>query len=75
MRIELIDAEPTILREIANPKMKRADIAATYAFLIRDMLDRGYQPAWTTINEAIMERWSLSGLKWIKNRAWRLVRQ
>jgi hypothetical protein len=71
MRIELINAEQEIMREIADPKMKRADIAATYAFLIRQQTQE--RPDWPKINGAIIERWSMAGLKWIKNRAWKLV--
>lgn len=29
---------------------------------------------WPDINKAIMQRWSRSGLIWIKNRAWRTLK-
>ena len=64
--IEMMFCEKLILEEIANPKMKRKDVAQSYAWALRssDKID------WAKINRAIMERWSLSALEWIKNRAW-----
>lgn len=70
MKFEMIGAEQEIMREIADPKMKREDIALTYAFLIR----QSEHPDWSKINRAILERWSMAGLKWIKERAWKLVK-
>lgn len=29
------------------------------------------KPDWPCINRAILERWSMSGLEWIKRRAWK----
>lgn len=67
--LELLDPEGALLREIAEPGLKRADIALTYALAIRssEPWDAG------VVNDAIIERWSRSGLKWIKTRAWHLV--
>jgi hypothetical protein len=65
MRVELIDVEGHLLREIADPGMKRADVALTYAFGIRQ---GGVD--WPLVNRAIVERWSVSGLQWIKTKAW-----
>lgn len=67
MRIEMVDVEGQLLREIADTRMKRADVALTYAFGLRqqDEVD------WPKINRAIIERWSLSGLTWIKTEAWK----
>lgn len=67
MRVTLLDPQETLLREIADSGCKREDVALTYAFAL-------YQPDevdWPTVNAAIIERWSASGLKWIKTRAWK----
>lgn len=71
MHVEMVDPLGQALREIGDPAMKRDDIAVTYAFAIRqwDAMDKRY----ATINHAIMERWSLAGLKYIKERAWRIA--
>ena len=68
MKIQLCDCENTILREIAMPEMKRRDVAQTYRLAMesseRDKID------WGKVNKAIMDRWSKSGLIWIKTQAW-----
>jgi hypothetical protein len=46
---------------------KRREIAEIYEVALRE----GIAVNWERINEAIIARWSLSGLKWIKERAWR----
>lgn len=61
----LYNSEEFILNEIANKKLKQKDIAQTYALLIRS----GEGIDWRTINEAIVNRWSMSGLKRIKEMA------
>ena len=68
MRVDLVDPEGTILREIADPRMKQADIALTYAFALRQEPDN---TDWSTVNRAIVERWSMSGLSRIKALAWK----
>lgn len=70
MRITLAQPTETILREIAQAEMKRTDVAMTYAMCLTmadDYVD------WPSINAAIIERWSRSGLEWVKREAWRLV--
>jgi hypothetical protein len=49
--------------------MHRKDIAVTYALALRssDPTD------WQQVNEAVIERWSFSGLEWIKKQAWKKV--
>jgi hypothetical protein len=47
----------------------RRDVAADYAA----SLVYGKREDWATINMAIIERWSPSGLKWIKREAWKLA--
>jgi thymidine phosphorylase len=58
----------TILREIAMPEMKRRSIAMTYALCMRSAA-AGEAVDWAAINKAIMDRWSVSGLAWIKTQA------
>jgi hypothetical protein len=68
-RIVLADPEGHLLEEIANPAMKRLDVAKTY----RLVLASGDQARvnWRTVNTAIVDRWSASALEWIKNWAWK----
>lgn len=68
MRVELVNPERQLLDEIADPRLKRADVALTYALAMRSVADIH----WQRVNEAIIERWSMSALCWIKERAWRL---
>ena len=67
LRIEMVDPEKLILEEIADPKITRNSVALTYAFCLRQ--------GWGTaigreVNRAIIDRWSLSALDYIKKRAW-----
>lgn len=68
MTIELADCENFLLNEIAMPAMKRIDVAKSYRLALesaeRDAID------WAKVNHAIIDRWSKSGLNWIKNQAW-----
>ncbi len=67
MRIEMVDVQGQLEREIADPQMKREDVALTYAFGLRQRDDVD----WRKVNGLIIERWSLSALKWIKTYAWK----
>ena len=67
--IVLADCEATILAEIAHKGFKRLDIAKTYALSMR--AERfGEKIDWGNVNAAIIARWSVSGLNWIKEQAW-----
>ena len=66
MKIELADCTNAILREIDNPRLYRKDIAMTYALALRS----SEEVDWAKVNKAIMNRWSSSGLKFIKEQAW-----
>lgn len=68
VRIELADPEGQLLEEIADPSMKRRDVALTYGLAIRGGQER---VDWRKVNEAIVGRWSLSGLQQIKDFAWK----
>jgi hypothetical protein len=69
-RIVLADPEGYLLEEIANPAMKRLDVAKTY----RLILASGDQDRviWRTVNTAVIDRWSVSALDWIKQFAWKM---
>lgn len=71
MGAELVDCENVLLGEIADKRLKREDVAQTYALTLmsseRDQVD------WFRVNRAIMARWSMAGLKWIKKRTWKIV--
>ena len=69
--VELRNCEEALLQEIADPRMKQADVASTYGLAMlsseRDQID------WSKVNAAIMARWSQSGLLRIKKAAWKLA--
>lgn len=69
MEIELSNAEELILGEIADPNMTRDAVAVTYAFMLWQR--QGHDYDWRRVNRAIMERWSLSALEYIKGKAWK----
>jgi hypothetical protein len=68
MKIELANCENMLLSEIAVSSCKRNDIAKTYALAIRSSEVNDVD--WAKVNAAIVERWSVSALHWIKDRAW-----
>ena len=62
----------TLLDRIADPKLRRRDIAFTYSLALikaTDLTD------WRAVNGAIITRWSVSALRWIKKHAWRQVNE
>ena len=67
--IEMVDIEYTLLKEIEDKAMKRNDIVLTYAFGLISSEDID----WPKVNKKIVERWSIDALRYIKNRAWKLV--
>ena len=66
MIIELLDTTNTLLSEIENPKCTRNTVSKTYALALQSSVETD----WARVNQAIIARWSLSALEWIKNRAW-----
>ena len=69
MILELTCPTSTLLMEISLPEMKRQDIARTYALALRTSRNTD----WSKVNRAIIDRWSFSGLEYIKTRAWKIV--
>lgn len=70
MSLELANTTTMLLREIAEPTVYREDVALTYALAIASSNDTN----WARVNRAIMARWSVSGLKYIKRRAWKMIK-
>jgi hypothetical protein len=69
-RIEFADPEGHLLEEIANPAMKRKDIAMSYRLIVHS---QGRERVnWRKVNTAITGRWSVPALEWIKREAWRM---
>lgn len=60
-----------MLAAIADPTCTRDDVAVDYAAAL---LAYGPSGEWREINEAIIERWSMSALRYIKEKAWKIVR-
>lgn len=71
--ITMVDVEATLEREI-NDGRKQADIVTTYAWAILNE-ERGETVDWRRMNDAIVKRWSMSGLNRIKTLAWKKVEQ
>ena len=69
MRVDLVDPQAQILREIADERMTRDDVALSYAFALRQADECDF----SAINHAILDRWSMAALRYIKAKAWRLV--
>lgn len=62
----LADPQGQLLEEIADPKMTRRQVALTYRLAT---LEPGAVD-WPVVNRAIVARWSVSALDWIKKTAW-----
>ena len=68
VRVELVNAMDYMLRELGVPKLTRNQFALTYALAMcsREDID------WPVVNRAVVDRWSLAGLRYIKDKAWKL---
>ena len=76
---EIYDAELSLhdladdLLMLIGPDCRRADVVPLYGVGI--LLEHFARPpqartSWARVNQAIIRRWSVSGLQWIKQRAW-----
>ena len=64
MGSELCCCTDVLLEEITRPENTRDDVAATYTLAIQSS-----EPTnWGKVNMAIIERWSLNALKYIKEK-------
>lgn len=70
MHVEMVDVQGQLMAEIADRRMKRNDVALTYAFAIRQDCHLDSSVDFASVNRAILQRWSIAGLKYIKERAW-----
>lgn len=68
MRMTLVAPTEQLLVAIADKRMFRDDIALDYALCLNDP-----EVDWRRVNEAILDRWSMAGLRYIKARAWKIV--
>lgn len=71
MKLAQVEYERLMLHVIADKKFAMDDVAVTYAFCI----ESSEKPDFSKINRAIVKRWSVSGLAYIKERAWKLVEE
>jgi hypothetical protein len=68
IRIELADPQGQLLEEIADKRFTRRDVAMTYRIAVRR--GGGDRVDWPKVNRAIIDRWSVSALIYIKKLAW-----
>ena len=66
MKFHIAGADTLMLQEIANKECTRDVVARTYAFALRS----DHPCDFKKVNKAIIERWSLSALEYIKKMAW-----
>lgn len=71
--INLVCCTQVILQDIATKQATQKDVALTYAMALKSAAEGADAPDWRTINEAILARWSMSGLERIKKRAWDIL--
>jgi hypothetical protein len=69
MKIELCYCITVLLGEIADRRITQKSLALTYAMAIQSSEMKN----WKKINDAIIERWSVSGLERIKRMAWKRI--
>ncbi len=67
MHVELCGCTKVLLEEIADKQFSQKHIALTYAMAIASSETKD----WKAINDAIIKRWSFSGLERIKQMAWK----
>jgi hypothetical protein len=70
MKIYLRCCADVLLQDIGAKEARQKDVALTYAMAIKTAAAKVEDPDWKTINEAIIARWSMSGLERIKKMAW-----
>ena len=63
--------EEVILQEIADKDFTRDNVALTYAFCISSSEEMDFGK----INRAIIARWSMRALTYIKHKAWKMVEE
>lgn len=71
--INLVCCTDVILQDVGCKQATRKDVALTYAMSIKSEAQGADKPDWPTINRAIIDRWSMSALEWIKKRAFDIL--
>ena len=71
MKMYMQNCESVLLMECGIPEIKRNSIAMTYRLAMEADRDGREKIDWLKVNTAIINRWSKSGLKYIKERAWK----
>ncbi len=66
LELDIFNAEATLLYEIKQTGATRLSVAKTYAMALRSP----EKTDWPAVNRAILERWSLHALGWIKRLAY-----
>ncbi len=61
-----------LLDAIGRKQLKRKDIAQRYSIRYSIALKSNTEIDWPRINKAIIKRWSMSGLRYIKDMAWKM---
>jgi len=67
MHVEFCRCTEVLLQEIRDTHFSQKHVALTYAMAIASSETKD----WKAINDAIIKRWSFSGLKRIKQMAWK----
>ena len=70
-QIQKVDWVAWIMNEIEGEGFTRKDVAKTYSYLLQSDTKDGDI---VVVNQAIIKRWSRSGLRWIKEQAWKMAR-
>jgi hypothetical protein len=73
VRINLICCTQVLSDLAADKRVTRKNIAVTYAMAIKSAAEKADDPDWKAINGAILARWKMSGLEWIKKRAFDIL--
>ena len=71
MRIQLVGCTKQLIQEAGTKELKQKNIALTYAMAILSDEEKD----WPKINQAIIKRWSKSGLTRVKTMAWKLIEE
>jgi hypothetical protein len=72
-QVNLVCCTEVLLQDIRAKEATQKDIALTYAMAIKSASQGDDRPDWPTINRAILDRWSMSGLERIKKRAFDIL--
>lgn len=73
--IYLCCCQSVLLQEIKDKFFKQKDVALTYAMSMVSERGNNEEIDWREVNQAIIERWSQSGLNRVKKMAWKHVEQ